>query len=293
MIDEALTCSPEGGTHSIMKNLQLLALLVGLASAGFIGCKKDEAKAPAIPPPAATPAASPAGKAPVAVPPAAARTAPARTAPATPGKAPAGDSGMSGTILETMDSGGYTYAQLNTGSSKIWAAAPTVKLTVGQVVTVVGGMLMKGFHSKTLNRTFPEIYFAAGFKGAAPAAPAAPAASHAGKPAPSVASVGTIAPAAGGKRIAELYAAKDALKGKSVTVRGKVVKFNAEIMGHNWIHLQDGSGAAGTNDLTVTTKATAKVGDVVTVSGKVALDRDFGGGYKYPLIVEDATVAAK
>ncbi len=76
-------------------------------------------------------------------------------------------------------------------------------------------------------------------------------------------------------------------------VRGKVVKFNAGILGHNWIHLQDGSGGNGTNDLTITTDATVKVGDVVTMRGTVALNRDFGAGYNYPLILENATVEGK
>jgi hypothetical protein len=64
-------------------------------------------------------------------------------------------------------------------------------------------------------------------------------------------------------------------------------------MDTNWLHLQDGSGAAGTSDLAVTTDATAKVGDVVTVTGTLALDKDFGAGYKYALIIENAKVEAK
>ncbi|HQR24494.1 MAG TPA: hypothetical protein PK163_06880 [Steroidobacteraceae bacterium] len=101
-----------------------------------------------------------------------------------------------------------------------------------------------------------------------------------------------IAKAEGGQTVAEVYAGKDALAGKSVTVRGKVVKLNTGIMGSNWLHVRDGSGAEGTNDLTVTTKSTTmpKVGDVVVVTGTVVLDKDFGMGYQYPVIVEDAEV---
>ena len=73
-------------------------------------------------------------------------------------------------------------------------------------------------------------------------------------------------------------------------MRGKVVKFSPEIMGKNWIHLQDGTGKEGTNDLTVTTKMMAKVGDTVVISGAVATDKDFGYGYKYGVIIEDADV---
>ena len=63
--------------------------------------------------------------------------------------------------------------------------------------------------------------------------------------------------------------------------------------GKNWLHVRDGSGAEGTNDLTVTTSTKVKVGDLVLVTGVLKTDRDFGGGYKYSLIVEDANVAVE
>ena len=76
-------------------------------------------------------------------------------------------------------------------------------------------------------------------------------------------------------------------------MRGKVVKFTPEIMGKNWIHLQDGTGAAGTSDLTVTTSASAKTGDTVTVKGILVVDKDFGYGYAYDVIIEDAEVTVE
>jgi len=92
--------------------------------------------------------------------------------------------------------------------------------------------------------------------------------------------------------VAEVFAEKDALGGQKVAVRGKVVKVNANIMGRNWLHVRDGSGAEGTNDLTVTTPGfVPDVGDLVLVTGTVALNKDFGMGYSYDLIVEDAEVA--
>lgn len=103
-----------------------------------------------------------------------------------------------------------------------------------------------------------------------------------------------IARAEGGKTVAELFAEKDALAGTSVTVRGKVVKANAMILDRNWLHIHDGSGAEGTNDLTVTTMADLPgVGATVLVSGKLAVNKDFGMGYQYPAIVEDAEVTVE
>jgi len=93
-----------------------------------------------------------------------------------------------------------------------------------------------------------------------------------------------------GKTVQEVYKEKAKLKGKRVTLRGKVVKYSAAIMGKNWLHLRDGTGKDPTNDLTVTTQAKAKVGDTVLVEGTVALDKDLGAGYKYDVIIEEAKV---
>jgi len=100
-----------------------------------------------------------------------------------------------------------------------------------------------------------------------------------------------IAKAEGGKTVAEVFAEKASLAGQKVVIRAKVVKANANIMGKNWLHIRDGSGAEGTNDLTVTTTSELpKVGDTVIVTGPVVLNKDLGMGYTYEVILEDATV---
>ena len=97
--------------------------------------------------------------------------------------------------------------------------------------------------------------------------------------------------AAGGKTVAEVHAEKAALAGTAVAVRGKVTKVNNGILGRNWLHIKDGSGAPGTDDLTVTSERdTAKVGDTVVARGTLGLDRDFGGGYFYPVLMEKAAL---
>jgi hypothetical protein len=106
--------------------------------------------------------------------------------------------------------------------------------------------------------------------------------------------VGTAAPvAAGDAKVASieaLFAQKDRLSGQRIQITGKVVKVNNGIMGKNFLHIQDGTGTAGTNDLTVTTQDVARVGDQVVVTGVVSVNRDFGAGYSYPLIIEEAAV---
>jgi len=232
--------------------------------------------------------------------PAADTTAPAQ--PATDSAAPvqAAAESLSGTVLETIDAGPYTYVRVDTGSGEVWAAAPKVALKPGQRVTVPPGMAMENFHSDTLGRDFALVYFVSGI-GTADAPAGAPHQMPAGHP-PVGAAAGAdkvdlsgIEPAAGGVTVATLYASKSDLTGKQVTVRAKVVKSNPGIMGRNWLHIQDGTGdaAAGTNDLTVTTADSAKVGDTVTIRGTLAVDKDFGAGYHYLVIVEGATVTVE
>ena len=216
---------------------------------------------------------------------------------------------LSGTVLETMNSGGYTYMKLKTAEGETWAAVNEAKVAVGDTVGIHNPMPMDGFESKTLGRTFDHIVFgsiagaagsehptaAVGSEHPAAAPPAGMAAQHA-----AAASGGDVAekisvPKAEGtdaRTVAEVWAQRDALKGKAVAVRGKVVKYNSGIMGKNWIHLRDGSGTpeGKDNDLTVTTNDAVAKGDVVVVRGVVAVARDFGSGYTYPVIVEDAKV---
>ena len=197
-------------------------------------------------------------------------------------------------VLETMNGGGYTYVQVKTDSGVIWAAGPEAAIKVGDRVNLGDGMLMSDFHSETLNRTFEEIYFVGGIKvvGGGSSAPAMVSAHGAGD-APAAVEIGNVKKADGGSTIAELFAGKSDLAGKTVLVRGRVVKYTANIMGRNWLHIQDGSGEAGTNDLTITTNGTAKIGDLGLVKGTAAVDKDFGAGYSYELIVEEATVTVE
>jgi hypothetical protein len=205
-----------------------------------------------------------------------------------PGPPPPGDD-VEGKVIETMNSGGYTYAHLEHDGAKVWIAGPETKLAVGTSLGKMAGTLMTDFRSNTLNRTFDRIYFVGGFPGAAPV-PATGSATIATAPA---GADEKIAAAPNGKTVAAVWAAKDALKGKPMIVRGKVVKLNNGIMGRNWVHLRDGTGANGTNDLLVTTQDVAKLGDVVTATGTIATKQDFGAGYAYDVMIENATLVAK
>lgn len=277
--------------------MRVLAPLVSLVL--LAGCSRKPAApaAPASAPPAAASASS--------------------VVPAAPAAAL---TTVSGTVVETMDASDYTYMRLRTAQGETWAAVNKTKVAKGDAVTVTNAMVMDGFQSKTLNRTFDHIVFGV-LAGPGSPAPGGAAAAASELPmvsghAPTAGTTGGETPqqmaaqhgqAAGGpddapdvkvekaegknaRTVAELWAQRTALRGKEVSVRAKVVKVTSGVMGRNWLHVRDGSGskAAKDNDLTVTTEAPAKVGDVVTITGLVSTDKDFGAGYAYPVIVENA-----
>jgi hypothetical protein len=221
-------------------------------------------------------------------------------APAAAAPAPSAGQTITATVLETMDASTYTYVRVKTDSKELWAAASKFNVAVGDKVVLSLEQPMVNFHSQTLNRDFPEIYFVARIDREGAAVPPSMAVGHGGGQAPAAsappAPVTTpVEPARNGTTIAALWKTRAGLAGKTVTVRGKVMKFNGGILGVNWIHLQDGTGKAadGSNDITVTSDMTAAVGDVVTVTGVVAVNKNLGSGYSYPVIIERANIVGR
>lgn len=217
--------------------------------------------------------------------------------------APVPEGMIRGTVLETMDAAGYTYVLLNTAEGQRWVATQQTLVAVGDTVQTDQGTAMQQFASQSLNRTFEVIYFCDTFQNlsattlpagnpATAMPPGHPTTTGAPVAAGAMIVDSAVAAAEEGKDIAWVYANKDSLAGQPVSLRGKVVKFNANILGTNWLHIQDGSGSAAdaSNDLTVTSAAQAAVGDTVVVTGNVVLDKDFGAGYSYPVLVEDASL---
>jgi hypothetical protein len=213
---------------------------------------------------------------------------------------------VKGTVLERLDAAPYSYLRIKGETGEVWAAVPKTEIEKGADVVVSGAMPMQDFESKTLKRKFDVVYFGT-IGGAEPPGGPAPAA-PAGAPSPASMAAQHAAAAAGpsdvgnvkvakatgpdARTVAEVFAQRAALKEKPVTIRAKIVKYNEGIMGRNWIHIRDGSGTAGKdNDLTVTTTEKASVGDVVLVTGTVRIEKDFGAGYSYPVIVEDAKLS--
>lgn len=235
---------------------------------------------------------------------------------------------LSGTVAETMNSGGYTYLKVHNDGGDVWVAIPETTIEKGRQVTCLPGMEMRDFQSKSLNRTFASILFSPGLVGDQGAAMSP----HGGMPkvstssenssfaqalqaeqqgaagaaaidvsTPSTGSMGAIVPSADisvakaegkdGYTVGECFEKAEQLNNTTVTVRGKVMKVSRMIMGRNWVHIQDGTGSAmhNTHDLVITTQETPEIDAVVTFTGTLHAERDFGAGYKYAAIVEDAT----
>ncbi|TKB23777.1 DNA-binding protein [Desulfopila sp. IMCC35006] len=227
---------------------------------------------------------------------------------------------ISGTVIETMNASGYTYMLVESGATKTWVAIPATPVEKGAAIEYYKGMVKKNFTSKTLDRTFDTVVFSSGLAGQKTETAPQPviekendsfsAAVKAEKTDTKIApamemsggSLGAIAPledisiekaaAANGYTVEKIFTDAKELAGKKIQVHGKVVKFNPLIMGKNWIHLQDGTGnpMQNSHDLVVTSSETVEVGSIVTIEGVLAANKDFGAGYKYAAIVEDAAI---
>lgn len=192
---------------------------------------------------------------------------------------------------EVLQTTSYTYVRVSDDGKDYWIAINKTEVKEGETYFWSQGGEMNNFTSKELKRTFPSIYFVSDFTDqpiTKPTLPPSPGAQ--GKlEVPEQPGI-HVKKAEGGITIAELYARKSEYAGKTVRICGQVVKFSPHIMKKNWVHIQDGTKDDGKFDLTVTTNDSVGVGNVVLFEGVVALDKDFGYGYKYNVIVEDAVL---
>ncbi len=188
-------------------------------------------------------------------------------------------------VQEVIQATSYTYLKVKDNDAEVWVAIRKAQIQPGETISYANPMEMRNFTSKELQRTFDKIYFIGAFKKGDASSPATAAGQT--KPATDKKEI-SIEPAQGGISIGELFSNKDTYADKIVIIKGQVTKFSASIMRRNWVHLQDGTEADGKGDLTITTQDEAAVGDVVTFEGKITLDKDFGAGYKYEVIMEEA-----
>lgn len=191
-----------------------------------------------------------------------------------------------GVVADVLQGGGYTYLQIEDAQKKYWIAVEGVQIEKGTEVRFQEEMRAKDFQSKALNRKFDEVVFASNLQYRTKA--------------PEVGHLAFITEhvekspyrQAGTLSIKEAWEKRAELNGKTITVRAKVVKASENILGRNWIHLQDGTGEGNeVGRIVFTSKELPKIGDIVSAKGVVAVDKDFGSGYIYKIIVEDVTFA--
>jgi len=202
---------------------------------------------------------------------------------------------ISGTVAETIDAGGYTYIRIK--ESDIWIATSTMEVSEGDPIEYSGGAEMLNFHSKSLDRTFDSIWFVqkvgisgpgnpqqVAARGHAPIPSSVPQSTAIAAPAP-----GSIEKLDGGKDIEEILSDLATLHGQTVSLRAKVIKASENIMGMNWITLQDGTGTAPNDKLMAISSEMVAVGEVVTATGLLQNDVDLGYGYRYAALLEETT----
>ncbi len=184
----------------------------------------------------------------------------------------------------------YTYLDVTENGEQFWVAVPRKEVVKGETYYYVGGLMKKNFKSREYDRVFETVYLVSDvrkepiFTGNASVADALSKVgneeSHNHEQ--DIRQPDEIVP------LEELFNNKEKYAGKEIQVRGKCVKINKQIMGRNWVHIQDGTGGEKPFDLTVTTSVDVPVGTVVTFTGKIGLNVDFGAGYKYDIIMQDA-----
>ena len=208
-------------------------------------------------------------------------------------------------VEEVIQTKNYTYLHVKETDSMKWLAVPLMEASKGQIYYYCEGLSMKDFESKELNRKFTEVLFLGGVSpepiGAEkPKMPADNMHKQAGqndaaqpyvrKASPEVRQNVKIDAPKDCISIGQLLDKKSDYAGKTIKIKGQVTKFSPEIMDKNWIHLQDGTENNGKFDLTITSKNTVKTGDIIILEGKVTLNKDFGYGYKFDVMLEDAVL---
>ena len=197
-------------------------------------------------------------------------------------------------VLDRIDASNYSYLQVSENGNDYWIAAPQIKVDKGETVYFSQSMEMTNFHSKSLNRTFDKILFVQNVSKTPPSASGMEQqnvkSAHSGASSDTREDV-SVKPLKNGETVAQVYKDRKELAGKIVKIKGKVTKYNPNIMGRNWIHIQDGTGGKKNFDLLVTSNQSAKVGETVVVEGRVVVDKDFGAGYSYSVLLEDGKIS--
>lgn len=197
-------------------------------------------------------------------------------------------------VSEVVQASSYTYMKVKENDSERWVAVGKQEVDEGDVFYYDEALQMTNFHSKDLDRTFEVIYFVNQIstspveEGGMGSMHGHDETEHSGKVETDQKSNISMEKDDNELTVARIFEDRDQFSGKETEIRGIVVKVNKGVMGKNWIHIQDGTDSNGNFDLTITSQDLAEVNDEVTFKGVITLDKDFGAGYFYDVIMEDA-----
>ena len=199
-------------------------------------------------------------------------------------------------VLEVLQTSNYTYLRVYENVSERWVAVSRMDVKKGDKLYYDNALQMNNFHSKELDRDFEIIYFInkvsqGPVSGEAPKAQMP--ANHSGNAKASAKSNVELEKTGEEITVAQVFEKRAAFADKEIEIRGIVVKVNKQVMGKNWIHIQDGTDHDGSFDLTITSQDLPEKGDEVTFKGTIILNKDFGAGYFYDVIMEDASMLNK
>ena len=192
-----------------------------------------------------------------------------------------------GKVIDKIPAKGYTYLQVSENKNDYWIAVPTMEIEIGETVYFSKFMVMEDFSSENIDKSFDEILFVEDARKSP--TPDEMKNIHSGATSTEKQEI-KVEPLEDGITVQQLYNDKSTLNGKVVKVKGQVTKFNKQIMKRNWIHIQDGTGTENEFDLVITSNTDVQVGDIIVAEGKVAVDKDFGAGYFFPVMIEEAQV---
>jgi len=206
-------------------------------------------------------------------------------------------------VQEFMNGGGYTFIRGSKNENDLWIAIREMPVEVGDIYFYNSAMEMTNFESKSLKKTFAKILFVDKVSKSPDTTKII--SDHSSMPGMMSSSKGhskpkvesttdiNITQLSDGYSVETIYNDRLSLAGKTVKVKGVVTKYNGGIMNRNWLHIQDGTGTDQSGDLTITSDQSAKVGDTIVIEGTVAVDKDFGAGYFYEVIIENAIITVE
>lgn len=203
----------------------------------------------------------------------------------------AGDAGFSNggqrhaVVQEVFVDGRYRILRVLEGSTERWLIARTLEVAVGDHLDFEDGLVKTNYRSTALNRVFDEVELVSAVVVSTHETTGADSHSaHVAMEAPEFNSTA----AKGALSSAEVLKSAAKLNGQKVRVKGIVTKVNANIMKRHWVHISESS--QGASDLVITTQTLIPVGHSVVVEGVLSVKKDFGAGYVFDVIVENAEV---